>query len=381
MIGPLDALAVQWWTWALPAAAQVALVAFVAALVDLLCVRRARPRLQTLLWAFVLLKFLVPPWLASPFAVTRLVAAPTLAASAAEGPSVPMALVRTVAAVWLAGTATLLVTGAWRHRRERSRILRSSLPADADARREVARAAETLGLRRMPETRIVDRLDEAAVFGVRRPIVLVPRPLLAAARDGDRAALGHVLLHECAHLRRRDPLRALLSFVVAALAWPHPIAWLARHRLAALAELATDAHVVRTIGDGGSTYRRTLTDLARTLLHEPPNARAVGRLAFVLPGWPGRSLLVARLEHLRRGVAPRSRLDAVGLVVAAALVAGALLPLANPPTPRDELWAASRGCIEKRLLFWSYLGEASATTPAAAPAPSPASAPLPRTDP
>jgi beta-lactamase regulating signal transducer with metallopeptidase domain len=367
MSGLVDRLAADWWTWALPAAAQVALVALVAAFVDLLCVRRARPRLQTLLWAFVLVKFLVPPWLASPFSVARLVAPPTLAAPGADVPSVGMEFVRAAAAVWLAGTATLLVAGAWRHRRERSRVLRTSLPADADARAEVARAAMAIGLRRAPEARIVDRLDEAAVFGVRRPVVLLPAPLL----EGDRSALHHVLLHECAHLRRRDPLRALLAFVVAALAWPHPLAWLARHRLAGLAEIGCDDLVARTLGDGGATYRRTLADVARRLLGDPNPPRRAGRLAFILPGWPGRSLLLARLEHLRRGVAPRSRLDAIGLVVAAAVVAAAFLPLANPPTPRDALWAQSRGCLEKRLLFWSYLGERSAAPiPSASDTPS-----------
>lgn len=357
----LDTMATAWWSWALPLASQVAVVAAFAACVDLACGRRPRPRMQALVWIAVLAKVLVPPTLASPVSVVRLVATQPLVGAAADA-TVSIELVRIAVVAWFAGAVGLCAWAAVRHRIDAARVLRTTRPARARARRELARAAGAVGLRRVPEARLVPSAAGAAVVGLLRPTVLIPADLLRARDE----RLHHVLLHECAHIRRRDAWRSLGTFLVCAIAWPHPLVWLARRRLAALREIQCDDAAARSVGDGGLAYRRTLAGVARGML-EAAAAAPRGQLAFAMPswappwmpGWPGSSLLIARLRHLRDGVQPRHGRDTWALAGLACVVALAFIPLANPPTPLTDLWAQSQGCMQKRLLYLRWRAESA----------------------
>jgi hypothetical protein len=71
-----------------------------------------------------------------------------------------------------------------------------------------------------------------------------------------------VLLHELAHIRRADCVAHLLSGVVAALYWPHPLVWIARRRQVADCELACDDTVLAS-GARGADYAWHLLEIAR----------------------------------------------------------------------------------------------------------------------
>jgi beta-lactamase regulating signal transducer with metallopeptidase domain len=93
----------------------------------------------------------------------------------------------------------------------------------------------------------------------------------------DAAARRTVLLHELAHLKRRDHLTAWLEVVVACLWWWHPVVWWARRELRAYAELACDARVVASLPDARSRYAKALVDVCEFIsLAKPANAPAVG---------------------------------------------------------------------------------------------------------
>jgi hypothetical protein len=70
--------------------------------------------------------------------------------------------------------------------------------------------------------------------------VLLPRTALT----WPRARLQAVLLHELAHIRRRDSVSQLLSLVVVALYWPNPLVWLGARALRREAEIAADDAVL-----------------------------------------------------------------------------------------------------------------------------------------
>lgn len=360
----LDASLLVWWEWMLPMSAQVAIVALIVAAIDLLFVRRPWPRLEALLWGLVLVKLLLPPWLGSPVSVMRLIAEqPAGWRAPAE---IDLVWVRTLGAIWLAGALGCASLTVLAYRRTAKAIQIYSAPATPSVEAALAIAARRVGLRRVPQARMVTRADEAAVFGLVRPVVLVPSELA-----GDALRLEHVLLHECVHLRRGDPWWSILSLVLGWFYWFHPALWLTRARLAALRELACDAHVARLLGEASEGYRQTLLSIARTMLARERPA-PIGQLAFLLPtprmragdigwwlagwagGWWGGSLLVARLGHLRTCVGPDARPRLVPALVAcalAAVVAVSCLPLANPPKPLFDQWAAAQGCLQKRFII------------------------------
>jgi beta-lactamase regulating signal transducer with metallopeptidase domain len=191
--------------------------------------------------------------------------------------------------------------------------------------RELAQsAADRLKLNIVPNVRVCREATGPAVFGFIRPLVLLPAEMFASA---SRVEIEHVLLHEFAHVKRRDPLASLVCLIVQLVYWFHPAAWLMRARLATLREVCCDAAVARVLREHAPEYRRTLLNFARRLLEIPSRERPLlDRLTFL----QGHSQLLARLEWLQRPMAKRRP---VGLIFAVGLLAvliACCLPLARP---------------------------------------------------
>jgi tetratricopeptide (TPR) repeat protein len=152
-------------------------------------------------------------------------------------------------------------------------------------------------------------------WGLRRPFILLP----AGAESWSDERLRAVLLHERAHIVRRDLISLAFINAVAAMAWFHPLVWLARARALELCEEACDDAVVRG-GVLGSRYAEELVAIARTT----EGRRIVATTAIL----PARSALPRRIAALVS--ASRSRREVGRRSVALAITASFLLfgPLA-----------------------------------------------------
>jgi cell division protein FtsI/penicillin-binding protein 2/N-acetylmuramoyl-L-alanine amidase len=96
------------------------------------------------------------------------------------------------------------------------------------------------------------------VWGILRPCLLLP----ADADDWPEEKLRAVLLHELAHLRRRDPAALLIAQIAQALHWFNPLAWLTVRSLRADQERACDDAVLRH-GIKASDYAQHLLDISQ----------------------------------------------------------------------------------------------------------------------
>ena len=85
-----------------------------------------------------------------------------------------------------------------------------------------------------------DRIDEPIVFGLLAPKIYLPYSI---GENGKKYAL----LHESAHLRRRDDLWLLLGRIVSAVYWFCPFVWLAYAVFRREIELACDETVSRPL--------------------------------------------------------------------------------------------------------------------------------------
>lgn len=94
-------------------------------------------------------------------------------------------------------------------------------------------------------------------YGIWRPMILLPQ----ASLQWPPQRLQMVLLHELAHVKRRDCLWQLLAHLVTSLHWFNPLAWLAASRLRNHRELACDDAVLNS-GVRASDYAQTLLDLS-----------------------------------------------------------------------------------------------------------------------
>jgi beta-lactamase regulating signal transducer with metallopeptidase domain len=140
-----------------------------------------------------------------------------------------------LALAWALGTALLLARHLAGYVVTR-RLLRRARPADEDWAALLAQVAPTVRVRLLQS----DSLTVPLVVGLLRPTILLPA--LADAWPSERRRV--VLLHELAHLRRRDLLAQALTVLACALYWPNPLIWLAAHRLRVEREVACDDAVL-----------------------------------------------------------------------------------------------------------------------------------------
>lgn len=316
------------------------------ALLLALAVRRASPRLRHIVWLVVLLRLAIPIELSSPLgllaeptdlraatdplgpragAVPAELVSPTESGPAhqpAAGASAPRPLraggaSSWLAVSWIAGVVILLGIVLLRVRRA-STLLAAASEADRSILAEVSDLSRRLGIE-PPRVKIADasmKLPSPAAFGLQRPTILLPEALATGWTPSEREPL---LVHELAHLRRRDLWINSLQLVVQTLYFFHPLVWFANRSLRVARELACDEDVARFYGAGSNRYPRALLRAARGEDSGHSSALAV---TLATP----RSLLGRRVESLltRRAANPRRQSATLAVVIAGSLVIVAL---------------------------------------------------------
>ena len=344
------------------ARAQIVQVALLFALLfalDALAARHGSLRLRAALWAVLLFKLVLPPGLASPYCIaawlapewTQLLQGQGTRAGAGDATLATAAAWPWIAswAIGCASCAALALTRALRARRAVRAGSRRSAPA---ATRALLRElALRLGHRGPLQLRVSTGLHGAALVGLRRPSIVVSADLL---QPGSRAALEHVLLHEVAHLRRRDTWRALIWTAALCVYWFHPAVHAAARRAALLRELACDELAVRAARGGARAYERTLHELARPLIQGAAavHARALGLSSFAL----GPSQIRARLEQLALGRGRPTRAASAGMWLLSATLCAGCVPMAVDAARPPKLDGVE-GCMRVRYLVFAELAQ------------------------
>ena len=145
------------------------------------------------------------------------------------------------------------------------------------------------------------------VWGVFKHRLLLPE----AARQWSADQLRSVLLHELAHVKRRDMAGQLVAQIACALHWFNPLTWLASWRLGVERERACDDLVLAS-GVRPSVYAEHLLDVA-TRLSPSRWTRACELVMARKPSLEGRLVAVLSENRNRRGVS--AALAAIALVI------------------------------------------------------------------
>jgi len=96
------------------------------------------------------------------------------------------------------------------------------------------------------------------VAGVLQPVVLLP----SDAETWSLERRQQVLLHELAHVQRRDVLAQAIAGLACAMYWFNPLTWWGATQMKRLREIACDDAVVRDTTKP-SNYAQTLLDVAK----------------------------------------------------------------------------------------------------------------------
>jgi beta-lactamase regulating signal transducer with metallopeptidase domain len=147
-----------------------------------------------------------------------------------------------------------LVIGIWRLRR----LLRSCVPIDtAELDPAMANVVANFSSSKCVTVATSDKLSVPAAIGFVKPKLVVPH---WALRELPPADLNTVLLHEFAHIERRDGWTNLFQKIVRAVFCFHPAVWWIERRLSLEREMACDDYVVAETGDPRG-YARCLIGL------------------------------------------------------------------------------------------------------------------------
>jgi beta-lactamase regulating signal transducer with metallopeptidase domain len=231
-----------------------------------------RPAWQAAVWLVVLARFALPWSPSLPWSLADLIASVRGAPEASvvlwsSGSSQELAAAGgevatwwlVLAAAWAAGTGIVLVRAlaAYRHALAKTR---RSAPAPSWARDQLDELAARVGVR-APRLAIGDGATGPYVIGVVRPTIVVPRSLVEAT--GDRVVLRAALLHELAHVRRRDGIGRIVQLAAVALFWWLPVVRLASRRLELAREAACDAWALESGELSRPAYARLLVAMSR----------------------------------------------------------------------------------------------------------------------
>jgi beta-lactamase regulating signal transducer with metallopeptidase domain len=321
-VSRLEAFAGQWIRWSAAMAWQVAVVVVIVALLDRL-LRRRSPSLRHALWGLVLVKLLLPPSLASPFGWR----AQETPGAAGDGALAMPGWVLPLFLAWVVLVTCLAAARGIARRRLRAQWLADARLATGPAGDLIASAARRVGLARTPALWFAPAAPGPLTMGLRRPVVLLPTSWLEGMRPAD---LEHVLLHECAHVRRGDLwLAAAWTCVRVFYAWHPLVAWAAR-RAHGVREACCDATVTAALAGSAEAYGETLRRMARRALGDPAPSGAAAFLG-------GRDGLAERLRALERPRPPRPwSACALALALGLLLVPLAAASVALTPAERER---------------------------------------------
>ena len=233
-----------------------------------------------------------------------------------------------VIVIWALGAAVILgglAAGLARLARLRARCT----PAAGVWREMTDDVARACGMTRRIDVLQSDSASLLVTCGLRRPAILLPAGAAAWPHSRVRA----VLLHELAHIRRRDAALQIAAELLRALHWFNPLAWAVCRRLRDESEFACDDAVLNG-GIDATSYATDLFDVATQL--SPHRARWAAAAAIVHPSTLERR--IAAMLNRNRNRAPLGRrgwiaavLVAVGIAVP--LAAASVVTLVQTPLP------------------------------------------------
>lgn len=312
---------------------QAAVVAVVIWLVSR-AARKAPARIRHALWALVVLKFLIPPFAQLPAELgflhygDRTAARATTAISAPQGtangtpavvadplsrPAEPdQSPLRPdlVGLIWVVGVGVMASGLLFRQARQEL-LIRTSRPAGTALLDIFRKCAEKARVVPVPRLRISAGVPTPLLVGLFRPMVILP---CLAAEPENASHLEAMLLHELAHIRRRDMASLWLYQLAKTLFFFHPALWLAGYEMSKEKELACDELVISATWVSPKDYAAGYVEALKM-------SNAAISMPVCLAMAEPYQVEKTRVERILRGPAPRLGAGWIAVFAVAAVVA------------------------------------------------------------
>jgi len=164
---------------------------------------------------------------------------------------------------WIVGIILCWLRSVWQQVLLKRLLYRCVRLDDAKWNELLSSCSQPLGLRLQVTLLNHQTAHSPVSAGVWHPVVILPNN--AESWNSDHRRL--VLLHELAHVARRDVLTQTLAGLVCGLYWFNPLGWYGLFQMRKLRELACD-DLVLSCGQRPSGYANVLLDVARSYQHQ-----------------------------------------------------------------------------------------------------------------
>ncbi|MBN1478772.1 hypothetical protein JXA70_00715 [candidate division KSB1 bacterium] len=373
----LNNLAQTWWTWMASMFWQVSLLILFIGILDFLSRKWVWPQVRYALWMLILLKLVIPPtWSLKTSLVSQIrphvegrivqqipmhsreakmperskadiaerssqanlptndlrhnVFTRETSAAATTVESVTKPAWQTVAmGIWLFGIVLLcsvLVGKMMRLRHWHKQQKKQDIPKWFHEL--LVKTAQHFDITRLPAIVFNDKAVTPAVYGMFRPVMLLPANYFDKLNAEEAQ---HVLLHELAHLKRGDLWLNGLTLIMQIIYWFNPLLIWVRRQMKHVREICCDLTVANVLREKTPAYRQTLVNTARELLTETvePGLGLLG--VFEEP-----FRLVTRLKWLEKKTWEHRRKILGAAVVISLLLAVSVLPMARISVDDDD---------------------------------------------
>jgi beta-lactamase regulating signal transducer with metallopeptidase domain len=180
--------------------------------------------------------------------------------------------------------------------------------------------SDRFGLEEAPRLLRSDEAKMPFACGLLTPTIVLPAECDGWSLDRRRA----VLLHELAHVRRRDLLGHTLGRLVCAVYWFHPLVWTAAKQLRSESERACD-DLALSCGTRATDYAEHLLDIVTSVRRDatPSVALAMARRKE----FEGRMLAILDPQLRRAAPSRRQTASLIATLAVIAVVVGAAAPV------------------------------------------------------
>ena len=358
MIAQLNDIAQVWWQWMAGMFWQASLLIILITLLDIAIRRWAWPQVRYALWGLVFLKLIIPPTWQMPTSIVSwiqpkveeqisiqiearetIAQGPQINVSVDKG-SLPILPEKTswqsfVFITWFGGMTTFMLLLIMKV----SRLPRHSKEDDEQKVPEwfqklLAKISDRLNLKKIPAVVFSRDLKSPAVYGLLKPILLLPERCLDKLTEEQAE---HVLMHELCHLKRGDLLVHWFCLIIQVIYWFNPLLVWTRRQMRHVCEICCDLSVANLLREKTTAYRNTLLATARELLTESlePGLGLLG--VFEEP-----FRLVSRLKWLEKKTWENRKQKIAATVCTSLIVIVCVMPMAglsqtNPKNNNTEI--------------------------------------------
>ena len=172
-----------------------------------------------------------------------------------------------------------------------------------------------LDFKRQCRVRRSDAVAVPMMWGFFRPVILLPADANGWGSERVRA----ILLHELAHVQRRDWLMQTIAQIACAVYWFNPLVWFVARQMRAEAELACDDHVLNA-GYRSTEYAQHLIDVVR-------NLKAFGSASRTAVAMARRSKMEFRLRTVLAENQKRQPLTKLAVTIGLLVLIGFAVPM------------------------------------------------------